>query len=182
MSPEQTPNDQEVRKWIRNLKQHQVSEEFTARVMSEARSLMESPSARERISLGRILRWITGWRSDAAHEGISLIPIMTRIALAAVTLGIGITIWNNAIKPPPANLMTQDVEAVTRELASLETAFEWLESDPVQENLNLSTDARTGHSDSGQAWIGELQQVQAIALEGVQPDEELLDLFGQTLP
>lgn len=186
MSQEKQPSDQEVQKWIRHLKQHQVSDEFTSRVMSEARSLMVTQRERNRFSFVNLIRWITGWRHlDSRQEGIPLIPVMTRIAMAALVLGIGISIWNNALAPDPDNLVTQDLEAVTRELASLETAFEWLESDPVQANLDLFESGNASISDisdSKQAWIGDLQQVQAIALEGIQPDEELLDLFGQSIP
>lgn len=184
MSQQKQPNDQEIQEWIRGLKQHQVSDEFTSRVMTEARSLVKSKNVRDpfSIGMGSVIRWITGWRPDSAQEGLPLIPLMTRIAMATVALGIGISIWNKSTDPDPTRLMTQDVEAVTRELASLEPAFEWLESEPIQENLDLTGAGSGSNPDSKQTWIGELQQVQAIALEGIQPDEELLDLFGQLHP
>ncbi len=167
-----------MRSWIRNLKRHKVSEGFTERVLREARNLSESPSKPKIFAWGRLFHGLAGQKHEALPGDIRLAPLIARLAFACVLIGAGTMIWQNHFQlPSQPDFQVSQMEDLTQELASLEAVLDWVESES-SEILMDHPDQELIVTDSVQdRWVNDLEPVQIIALDGIQPDEELLDLM-----
>ena len=193
-------SDPELRRLIQRLPQRQVGSEFTARVMDEAlKSLNKSNRATESQRWStRILGWLTGWKEENGKGKFPVAPLLTRVAFASAMIGFGFLVYETSLKSPRTSQSLSaakaasststsaeagtELAAVSREVAALESAFHYLDRFTSNENMeNASLEDQTEAYGESIPWIQDFESIQAISAEAIAPDEELLDLFGDSL-
>lgn len=196
-------SDPELRRLIQRLPRRQVGSEFTARVMDEALKSLKSNRATENPKWStRILGWLTGWKEEDWKGIFPLAPLLTRVAFACVMIGFGFLVYETSLKSPnnsqsieaaaaaaaaaasssTSNGAGNELAAVSREVAALESTFHYLEGFASNEDMeNASIEGQTEAYDESLPWIQDFESIQAISAETVAPDEELLDLLGDSI-
>jgi hypothetical protein len=192
-------SDPELRRLIQRLPRRQVGSEFTARVMDEAlKSLQSNHATSDTKWSTRLLSWLTGRKEEDWNGSFPVAPLLARGAFACAVIGFGFLVYETSLKSPntsqssaPAKAVSStsisaeagsEFASVSREVAALESTFHLLDRFTFNENMeNASLEDQIEAYGESIPWIQDFESIQAISSEAVAPDEELLDLFGDSL-